>query len=541
MHNQEFALPNQQSQTETVPGFLKTTQLRSKTEMDGVSAAWLLFQFSRKSKDEKAKHTIRTILPNGELKVVHIEVSSSFEKKIKKDGQIQLTNAGLPGAFAQDIFIALINSLVNKIKNEHADLIAKARTIGLKGIKLPPNCTEVYFRNKDLAELMGMTEKNSKITEALRHLHKTHITIKGCIYFNGNEQAITHETYYIPSLTAGQQIKRGVTQSEWNKAKFDEFLVKHILQGYIAEMNTEKLIKLPSGAPRKLYSLISSKVLERKGSKGSLDTVVVTKDEILNTLQISKPHYSHLSKKYFRALTETGIITSYNFICHKGVDVVVFSLPKEEEFKSPSIYAQSYFQMLAAVARADVALATVMSSSTFDIDVKNLQKLIKQYPDEEEFDGKTYPVAMLICDMILHNIVKGQFVKTPLGLLKSFLKKKELPDIKPGFVPMSERYSKILAKKEAAKIVDATPSVRDEDQKVIEVAKQALQKYSQNQKDRLLELIQSKIMAGVQGNIGWKPQASFFEMRAEEVLVGAINEGVPISDINAVIKWYEIQ
>src|SRR4051812_23062112 len=84
---------------------------RPRVEMDGVAAAWLLFQFSRQSKEQRASHTIRTILPTGDLKVVNIEVECMMTKKGSEDRTVA---AGLPGAFAQDIFIGLMDHLVNQ-------------------------------------------------------------------------------------------------------------------------------------------------------------------------------------------------------------------------------------------------------------------------------------------------------------------------------------------------------------------------------------------------------------------------------------------
>ena len=424
---------------------------RSRIEMDGVSAAWLLFQFSRNNKEDRVSHSIRTILPNGDLKVVNIEVKYLADRRSAQDKN---SPKGLPGAFAQDILIALIDTLVGQIKSDCSELVAKARTIGLGGIPIPPNCTEVYFRNKDLANRMGMTEKNSKITKALHHLHQTHISIKGCIYQNGKETPISHDAYYISALTAGKVIRQGTEKSEWNKAKFDDVLVKHILQGYIAQMDTEKLLQLPSGAPRKLYTLIAAKVLERDG----LNTVVITKDEILNTLQIKKTYYKELTRKYFQSLIDAKIISQYEYVTHRGVEVVAFTVVADlskEALPVPSSKATDFFQMLEEVSRSDAPLAAALENKrVFDLDKRNLEQLITSCPGEIEYNGSRYPLPILYADMIIHNICKGQNVKTVVGLVKSCLKKRELPIAKPGFVPINERFRKIVIRREAAKAVD---------------------------------------------------------------------------------------
>jgi len=513
---------------------------RARIEMDGVSAAWLLFQFSRNSKEDCASHTIRTVLPNGDLNVVNIEVKYLEDRKSAEDNK---SPKGLPGAFAQDIFISLVDSLVNQVKSDHSELITKARTIGLNGINIPPNCTEVYFRNKDLAKRMGMTEKNSKITQALKHLHQTHITIRGCIYHNGKEQAIQHDAYYLSSLTTGKIIRKGTDRSEWNRAKFDEVIVRQILQGYIAQLDTEKLLQLPSGAPRKLYTLFSAKLLERQGN----GTVIISKDELLSTLRIKKQYFKELTKKYFQALIDAKIITEYTFVTHKGIEVVAFTACSEEKNKlptHPSSVVDDYFKLLSEVAKTDSTLATVLENKKiFDLDTGNLEILIKKNNKNENFNNKVYPLVILLVDMVIHNICQGQYIKTVLGLVKSLLKKQEMPDLKPGFLPIEERYKRILARKEAAKVVEkAHASTVVQDMKVVEVAQQAWSVYSDAQKKRLIQAIEEKIFPNGQKSAGgWQPAFNFYDLRAVEILESAINHGMPTGDVNSLIKWYKLK
>ena len=510
---------------------------RPKLEMDGVSAAWLLFQFSRNTKEKSATHTIRTILPNGELKVVNIEVKCNLEKKGTDGNALPV---GLPGAFAQDIFIALMDNLVNQIKLTHGELISKARTVGLKGINLPPSCTEVYFRNKDLAQVMGLSEKHPRITDALHHLHQTHIRIRGCIYHNDKEEMVQHDTYYISSLTTGKIIRQGTDRMEWNKAKFDEVLVRQILHGYIAQMDTEKLLRLSSGAPRKLYTLIAAKLLERKGAK----TVVITNDEIINTLRIKKAYFKQLSKRYFQELIDASIVSNYSFAEHMGVEVVVFDIPQDTKAKallSPETITQQFFEMLQEVSKRDANLAGLLKDpKRCDLDQLNLELILSQTEGELFFGGKLYPRAILVADMLIHNASKGQPIKTLIGLLKTLLKKDELPTTKPGFAPIDERFRKLKADREAVKSVEkARENTTREDQKVQEQAREAWKRYSAPQREKLIQLIQDETFKNTSDDSFWKPQPSFYELRTHELLVTAINQGIPTGDVNALMKWYK--
>jgi hypothetical protein len=508
---------------------------RSKFEMDGVAAAWLLFQFSRQTKEQKASHTIRTILPTGDLKVVNIEVECMMTKKGSKE---QSVPAGLPGAFAQDIFIGLMDHLVNQIRSTHVHLLGRAQTVGLKGVSLPPSCTEVYFRNKDLAQRMQISEKNVRITEALEHLHKTHIKIRGCIYRNGKEESVTHDTYYIPALTAGKRLRGGMEKTEWQRAKFDDVLVREILHGYIAQMDTEKLLKLPSGAPRKLYSLLAAKILERKGETN----IVITNEEIINTLRIKKSVYKKLAKRYFQNLILAGIIHSYSFAEHKGIDVVVFELPNNSLKNSksgPIAISEEFFKMCQEVGKRDTNLQQVLSNPSFcDLDINNLASLMKNDEEEVFFEDKLYPRLILWADMLIYNRSKGQNIKSMVGLLKSLLKKNQEPIVAHGFKPIDTRYKKIVAVVEAQKLVEREQRLSEaEEQRVKDTALQAWKGYSEAQKERIKQAIQELLFEDVAPST-WQPQPNFYEFRAIEVIEAAINHGLPTSDVTGILKWY---
>jgi len=508
---------------------------RPRVEMDGVAAAWLLFQFSRQSKEQRASHTIRTILPTGELKVVNIEVECMMTKKGTAD---QVVPAGLPGAFAQDIFIGLMDHLVNQIRSTHADLFARAQTIGLKGVSLPPSCTEVYFKNKDLANRMQISEKNVRITDALEHLHKTHIKIRGCIYRNGKEESVTHDTYYIPALTAGKRLRGGMERTEWQRAKFDDVLVREILHGYIAQMDTDKLLRLPSGAPRKLYSLLSAKMLERKSARN----IVITSDEIINTLRIKKTVYRKLAKRYFQNLIDASIIANYSFTEHRGIDVVVFELPLHPSLKievSPQSIAEDFFKMCDEVAKQDSLLQDVLQLPEFcDLDVNNLSSLVRQYEGEISFNSKLYPKTILWADMLIYNKCRGQSIKSVVGLLKSLLKKNQEPTVAHGFKPIDVRYKKMEAHVEAQKSIETAQKLAAvEEQRVKDTALHAWKGYNETQKERIKQAIQESMFESTGPN-PWQPQPNFYEFRAIEVIESAINHGLPTGDVTGLLKWY---
>lgn len=509
---------------------------RPRFEMDGVAAAWLLFQFSRQSKEQSASHTIRTILPSGDLKVVNIEVECMMTKKGSND---KIVPAGLPGAFAQDIFIGLMDHLVNQIRSTHTDLIARAQTAGLKGVSLPPSCTEVYFRNKDLAHRMQISEKNVRITEALEHLHKTHIKIRGCIYKNGKEESVTHDTYYIPALTAGKRLRGGMEKTEWQRAKFDDVLVREILHGYIAQMDTEKLLRLPSGAPRKLYTLLAAKILERKGGKN----IVITNDEIINTIRIKKSVYRKLAKRYFQNLIDASIISGYSFAEHRGIDVVVFELPNQHLLKtamSSQSLAEQFFKMCLEVAKHDRYLYDLLNQpDVCDLDATNLASILRTHEGEISFEGKHYHKVILWADILIYNRTKGQSIKSIVALLKSLLKKDQEPIATHGFKPIDVRYKRLVATFEAQQSIERAQKLSQvEDQRVKDTALYAWRGYSDAQKERIKQVIQEVLFEDSETN-PWQPQPNFYEFRALEILESAINHGLPTTDVSGLLKWYK--
>lgn len=509
---------------------------RTRFEMDGVAAAWLLFQFSRQNKEQSASHTIRTVLPSGDLKVVNIEVECMMTRKVHQN---RVVPAGLPGAFAQDIFIGLMDHLVNQIRSTHSDLIARAQTVGLKGVNLPPSCTEVYFRNKDLAQRMQISEKNARITDALEHLHKTHIRIRGCIYRNGKEESVIHDTYYIPALTAGKRLRGGMEKSEWQRAKFDDVLVREILHGYIAQMDTDKLLRLPSGAPRKLYTLLAAKSLERKGARN----IVITNDEIINTLRIKKNVYKKLAKKYFQNLMDAAIISNYSFAEHRGIDVVVFEIPDNQTLKAPLTskdMASAFFKMCQEVAKKDMFLQNVLGQpEACDLDSGNLASILRSYDGTVTYDGRSYAKAILWADILIYNKSKGQQIKSIVALLKSLLKKDQEPTAAHGFRPIDLRYKAFEAVLEAQESIERAQKLNEaEEQRVKDTALSAWNGYTESQKERIKSTIQALLFEQSESTL-WQPQPNFYEFRALEMLESAINHGLPTSDLGGLLKWYK--
>lgn len=342
--------------------------------VDGLTASWFLFSFSRRNKKNLTKETFKTILPDGSLQVVNIEVESSYKGK---DGK-----SSLPGAFAQDVLLSMVDSLVNKIQNELPEFhdIKKRKGQFLPEItqKIPQDYTTLYFKNKDIAENMGMTIKNARITNAIEHLHRTSIKITGTIFKDGNVQKIKHQTYYLQSITAGLRLRGGMAKQHLNRVTFDDMLIKQLLGGYIAKVNKEKLLSLKSGAPRKLYTLLATK---KMSSSKDRQTVSVTETELEAALQITKKSVRKYLKKYVDELIKNKILKAFQAGELNGSVIYIFEFTNEELLLqgSDDHRVKEYFSALNELSKTDLKLKKAIESDAFDVDEVDIEELIKDF------------------------------------------------------------------------------------------------------------------------------------------------------------------
>lgn len=536
----EYAIENE--------GTLSTSNKLQKehVEIDGISAAWLLFNFAKgraaSNNEKKATHIIKSVLPNGDLSVVNIEVESFYEKKDKKGG---LISAGLPGAFAQDVYLSLLDSLIGQLKSSFPKEVGNLPVEQKKNKLIPATFTELYFRNKDIAENMGMTGKNARLTQAINHLHKTHIKIEGSIYRDGKVEKVSHETYYIQSVTTKKKIGTDKDTKNWNRVKFDETLVREVLTGYVAQMDKKTLLSLPSGPSRKLYSLIASKKLGVVGKK----SLSITVEELLSVLQLKKNSFKQRSKVYFSALKEAGIINDYTFSSYRGLPVVVFMLPEVKKELTTDLVIHDVdllFDQFEELSLKDINFRKVYTSSEFDIDKKILLKLYdkyyskalkdKDYEFSVDIDGDPISKVCLWTQMLIWNLEKGQKI-TCFGLLKHCLSKDQEPEVRAGFKTAEKRLQQILADMEAKKLAIAK---KQEEVRLNDALETNAEKYLENltdkQKEKYLDLVAKYMMEKSKGIFGKDPHSLAVRSSLIGIIKDSISNGASLEDMSSLIK-----
>jgi len=411
--------------------------------IDGLTASWFLFSFSRKNKKSETRETFKTLLPDGSLQVVNVEVSSHHKDK---NG-----NTTLPGAFAQDVFLSMVDSLVNKIQNELPEFNnikrRKGQFLPEVTTKIPSDYTSLSFRNKDIAENIGMTIKNARITDAIKHLKNTSIKITGTIFKDGNVQKLEHDSYYLTSVTAGKKLRGGMSVADYNRATFDEILIKQVLGGYIAKVDKDKLTSLKSGAPRKLYTLLATK---KMSSFDGIQTVSVTESEIASSLQITRQSIKKYLKKYVEQLIDAKILTSYQISETSEDRVFIFEFTNEELVLQgvDDNQVNEYFDSLENLSKTDFRIKQAMESSQFNVTREDLEQLISDFKVYSKVKVKKSKTELRInkvvlwCDKLLWNIICGQKDMTVKGVLTHCLKKKTEPSIRSEkkYIPTLIKY-----------------------------------------------------------------------------------------------------
>ena len=409
---------------------------RSNVSIDGLAAAWFLFQFSRKNKSNKASETFKSVQPDGSLKIINIEVECNYSGKTGK------TKPTLPGAFAQDVFLSIVDKLMINLKNDLPEIenieqikIRKGKVLPDLGMDFPEKFKTLYFRNKDIAENIGMTVKNARITDAINQLHRTHIKITGFVHKDGKSQKVEHQSYYIPTFQSAGKIRGGMEKSNWHSVQLDNMLVKQMMAGYITQIDKNKLLKLSSGAPRKLYTLLASKKMTetKDGNK-----VILTEQEIRSTLQITKTSFKVLFTKYAQSLISAGIIKSFSTSLIDSEKLIIFEFTNDELLLQgrDNNGVEEYFNNLTYLSNSDPKLKKVITSEQFDIDIETLEEIIinKKITVKSNFRFKktNYEVnkAILWLDRIIWTCMCSQNILSVKALLLSCLKKNEEPAIR---------------------------------------------------------------------------------------------------------------
>jgi len=427
--------------------------------VDGISASWFLFNFSRNNKKTQINESFKTLLPDGSLQVVNINVESFYKNKKGK--------VTLPGAFAQDILLAMIDGLVSKVRNDLPELNSvknkRGQFLPVLNTDIPKEYTRLNFKNKDLAQKMGMTQKNARITETIKQLHKTHIQIEGAIYKNDKIQKIIYETYYLPTISVGKKLRGGMKKEQLHQVEFDEMIVRQLLGGYIAKVNKEKLLALSSGLPRKMYTLLSAK---RMSSLDDDSNISISESELQTALQLTDSSFKKYIKKYIEELIDTGVLDSYQIsdINSEKVYFFEFNTNDKSMLGSEKNQVEEYFNDIKELCKRDKKLNKAINSECFDIDEVDLLQIIEDMKVYHHVAVKkknetiSINKAIYWCDQLLWNIICGQNNFSTKKVLSSCLKKDEAPSLRnerkyvPTFITSkSEKNRKTIEKDEQLK------------------------------------------------------------------------------------------
>lgn len=399
--------------------------------VDGISASWFLFNFSRNNKKTQINESFKTLLPDGSLQVVNINVESYYKNKKGK--------VTLPGAFAQDILLAMIDGLVSKVRNDLPELNSvknkRGQFLPVLNANIPKEYTRLNFKNKDLAQKMGMTQKNARITETIKQLHKTHIQIEGAIYKNDKIQKIIYETYYLPTIAVGKKIRGGMKKEQLHMVEFDEMIVRQLLGGYIAKVNKEKLLSLSSGLPRKMYTLLSAK---RMSSLDDDSNISISESELQTALQLTDSSFKKYIKKYIEELVNKGVLDSYQISEINGEKIYFFEFNTDDKsiLGSEKNQVEEYFKDIKELSKRDKKLNKALNSNSFDLDEVDLLQIIEdmkiyhQVAVKKKNETISINKAIYWCDQLLWNIVCGQNNFSAKKVLSSCLKKDESPSLR---------------------------------------------------------------------------------------------------------------
>lgn len=502
---------------------------------EGVHTALLLFQFAKTGRKSKATSSFRTVTPEGGFKIVKIEAETGqFEGDQKK----RLAK-GLPGASAQDTLIALMDMAINseQEKEEFDQLFESSQSKALtttSGKSEYPIQNTIYFKVKDLAHRIGTQEKNSKIVANLQHLSRTRFKIEGTVFHNGSEQKVSHEGYYVSSITTARRKTSNGNDEAVFSVTLDEKIVKNIFENQIARANRTKYLNLPSGPLRKLYILLNSRAHALKNK-----LVFLTAEEILGVTQISEATFANKKEQYFKALIEAGVVEHYEGIRRNGISIFVFKLQDEiEEERNSALHeTQKYLGILEKLAEFDKGFKTLKEKpSLLDMGEKEIVNLLEEYPEVELFERHKYPRVILWLDMLLQSQIKYQNIKSITGLLISCLKKGQAPTLSTGYIPAPKKYFSALAERQ----VLAEKAKREIEAKRL---KESLEKNANSAYEALTSEQKKRLSTGLMGQVS--STFSFGEQVVRGVCIGALmsamEKGHSPSDIKKVLESYELE
>lgn len=503
--------------------------------IDGLSASWFLFSFSRKDKKSEAKETFKTILPDGSLQIVNVEVKSHYKGKNGK--------CVLPGAFQQDILLSMGDLLVNKNMNELPEIKdikrRKGQFLPVLTKEIPSDYKTLYFRNKDIAENIGMTSKNTRITDALRHLKSTSIRITGTIYKDGNVQKIEHDSYYLTSISVGKHLRGGMSVSDYNRATFDDLLIKQILGGYISKVDKQKLLSLKSGVPRKLYTLLATK---KMSSNEASKRVAVTESELLSALQLTKDTVKKLFKKYVNQLIEAKILMSFQTEEQIDGRIYIFEFTNDEILLQgkDDYQVEEFFEALKYMSKADIKIRDAINSDSFDVTPDDLKQMIsdfKMYSTEKVKKSRmeiNINKLVLWCDQLLWNIICGQKDMTVKGILTNAAQFKKAPSIRASrkFIPILIRYRNITNRQIAEEDErERKKSAKNIKNKIVSETDIIFNNFSDH-KLKTADMLYTKFMQNIKLGVYPKP------VYIKGLISHSIKEGLDLDDLEAIHESY---
>ena len=80
--------------------------------------------------------------------------------------------------------------------------------------------------------------------------------------------------------------------------------------------------------------------------------------------------------------------------------------------------------------------------------------------------------------------------------------------------------------------------MRQENTAIQEAATKAWKNYSPLQKEKLLSAIRIDMLKKSSDDSAYRPAPTFLEFRAVEVIIRAINHGLPSGDVTGLVAWY---
>ncbi|MEK2647539.1 hypothetical protein [Bdellovibrio sp. BCCA] len=512
---------------------------------EAIHTSLMLFQFGKTDRKSAVATKFTSILPNGGVRTIRVEA----ETLESKNSEQSRTAKGLPGAAAQDALIGIMDLAISKMEKEQEEDIHflewaedrdqsdMAKMIDLnheKSQKRPPKAwNTVGFKIKDLAKIMGINEKSSQIRRNIEHLKRTTFKVIGTTYFNGKDEQLSYDGYYINEIYYAK--KMGASSEDgYLYVTLNEKIFGNIVENKIAKMSREKYNQLPSGVLRKLLTVISSKA-QAIAQPGKSTTLYITVDELLALTQISEKTFANKRESYFRELVEIGAIEEYLFSRRANHSCVVVRVPPDlsgEEVKH--IYeAKKYMGVLNAARTYNKGLNTFMSNTQiFDLNEEYLATLIKKYPDTELFNKRVYNKVVLLLDKLITTESKDPWIKKSLcSLLAHYLEGKGEFRQPANYIPIPSLHFERIAKEKAQ--VERALAERQEEELKNALAIQA---------DKIFAKFKESDLSGVR-------ELYNFDLTTEEVfaattksyIVEAIRDAVSLETASDLADYIRIQ